>query len=298
MKKTSLLCWLFISAWCLLSFHGAVFAGETEYVRVADALYPQSRTWLEIERTPVLPSSHFQQVKHSLQQSYRAALSASDPFESGDCSFIQRALESSEIKSFHLVDIDHDGVPDIVYVGSAQCAEGGATAIWYGTKNGFVMRSPAHFPVRLLRVSSNGAQTISVSEGCCGDPVDKYHTGSLSNLREGDTVPFLHDTVLPKQSLDRPLQFVAKRELKLRASPKLKDEYDKGLSEFLNRAAFGNVLRHYMKQSKGVALASELVDGKKWYFVLMAAESNVLVSHDPYWGVRAGWVLESDVLVK
>lgn len=282
----------------IIGLHGFVYAGDYSFASRTETLFPQSRTWLEIERTPALSYSKFQQVKNSLQQSYRAALSASDPFESADCSFIQRALEPSETKSFHLVDIDHDGVPDIVYVGSAQCAEGGATVIWYGTKNGFVVRSPALLPVRLLRVSSNGAQTISVSEGCCGDPVDKYHTGSLSNLREGDVVPFLHDTVLPKHSLDRPLQFVAKRELKLRASPKLKDQYDQGLSEFLNRAAFGNVLRHYMKQSKGVALASEVVDGKKWYFVLMAAESNVLVSHDPYLGVRAGWVLESDVLAR
>ena len=148
-------------------------AGETEYVRVADALYPESRTWLDIERTPVL-SSHFQQGSIACSKVIVIGLSTSDPFESADCLFIQRALEPSEIKSFHLVDIGHDWAPDIVYVGSAQCAEGGATVIWYGTKNGFVVRSPALLPVRLLRVSSNGAQTISVSEGCCGDPVDKY----------------------------------------------------------------------------------------------------------------------------
>jgi hypothetical protein len=282
---------------CMIGLHKFARADEFDFVRVSDALFPQSRTWSDIGQTPTLPASQFQQVKNNLQQSYLAAISTSDPFEGPDCSFIQRALEPSEIKSFHLVDVDHDGIVDIVYIGNAQCAEGGATVIWYGTQNGFKVRSPAVFPVRLLRVSLDGRRTLSVSEGCCGDLVDKYHTGSLSNLRDGDTIPFLHDSVLPTSSLDRSFHFVAKREVKLRTTPKINDHYDQGLSEFLSRAAFGNVLRSYLKNSKGVALNSVVEHGQKWYFVVMAAESNVLASHDPYLGVRAGWLLASDVNV-
>ncbi|MFZ6800576.1 hypothetical protein [Undibacterium sp. Di24W] len=282
---------------CIIGLNQLAQADEFDYVRVSEALFPESRTWLNIGRAPTLPASQFQQVKNKLKQSYLAAISTSDPFEGQDCSFIQRSLEPSEIKSFYLLDIDHDGIVDIVYIGSAQCAEGGATVIWYGTQNGFAVRSPAVFPLRLLRVSSDGGRALSVSEGCCGDPVDKYHTGSLSNLRDGDTIPFLHDTVLPRSSLDRSFHFVARREVKLRLAPKINDQYDQGLSEFLNRAAFGNVLRSYLKNSKGVALASVVEYGQKWYFVVMAAESNALASHDPYLGVRAGWLLASEVNV-
>jgi hypothetical protein len=294
MKITFVLRQFFV-AFFVMCLHGFTYADEFDYVRGSDVLFPESRTWLDIGRAPTLPAAQFQQVKDKLRQSYLAAISRSDPFEGPDCSLIQRVLELNEIKSFHLVDIDHDGVLDIAYVGSAQCAEGGATVIWYGTQNGFAVRSPAVFPVRLLRVSSDGRRTLSVSEGCCGDPVDKYHTGSLSNLRDGDTIPFLHDTVLPRSNLDRSFHFVARRELKLRSTPKISDQYDQGLSEFLNRAAFGNVLRSYLKNSRGVALASVVGHGRKWYFVVMAAESNALASHDPYLGVRVGWLLESEV---
>lgn len=289
--------WLIGSGLLVVSLVCAAQTAEPNFIAVSDVLFPQARSWPVVADAPVLPTAQFKQLKGTLEKAYKAATASSAFLEGRDCSFIDRALESSEAPSFHSLDINRDGVADIVYVGSAQCAEGSATVVWYGTANGYFVRQPAAFSQRVLRVSPDGHNTTSVNEGCCGAPTDEYYLGSLRNLRQGGGLSILKETTLPSHRLDRALSFKATRELKLRWNAKTLDAYDPGRSEFLGHAAFGNVVRIYLPNSKGIALASANENGKKWFFVAMEAESDVLASHDPYAGVRAGWIQADNSLV-
>ncbi|PHV11664.1 hypothetical protein CSQ89_09700 [Chitinimonas sp. BJB300] len=286
---------------------------EARSLAVSDVLYPASRNWPLISASPVLPAdkrvalndelerAYRAALKKELEQTGRAALSASENLEWAQCSFIQRVFEPTEATTFHVVDVDKDGFSDIVYTGSALCSEGSATVIWYGTKDGYVVKQPTSWQVLLLRVAPNGHEVISVKQGCCAMLADIYFQDTVDNFRRDSEIALLAKTVLPLKKYSHSLQFKAKRAVALRSSPEQVDAYDRIQSEYIERAVFGNIVRKYLPGTTGTVVGETTKNNRRWFFVVMGEKNNLLVTHDPYVGyrphtvsgadtVRAGWV--------
>lgn len=280
-----------------VSLHCMAEEDNRSYLAASDSLFPETRNWLDISRAPKLSAAQFSAAKEPIERAYRASFPDSKFLEGKDCSFIKRTLESPEPTNFYQVDVDHDGILDIVYSGSAHCAEGSATVIWYGSVNDFFVRQPTVWPLLMLRLSPDGQDVTSVAQGCCGAPTDKYFLGKISRFRQGGGVQMVTETELPAKAISPSFSFVTKHEVKLRLSPKVLNEYEPGRSEFLGRAVFGNMVRTYRAGAKGSVVGETYDHGRHWFYVVMAGESDSLAVHDPYVGVRAGWLSASKALV-
>jgi hypothetical protein len=291
----------FVSRWIAIALMGAglvqvAHAAEPSKLAVSDVLFAHASTWIDIGKTPFISPSALQEIRQSLTNAYRELEPSDRWMEGPGCSFIERALEPSAELAFHRIDIDRDGIEDVVYVGSAHCAEGAVTVIWYGTGAGYKLRDFRLVPLRALRVSPDRQHLTSVSEGCCGAPTDEYLNGSLKSPRAGGSTVIVSRTTLPPTLLRDALSLTTRVETRLRLDPRRQDGYDQDRSQFLNRAAFGNIVRRYMPQSHGRAIAETHSGGLRWLFVIMDSESDPRVIHDPY-GANVGWVLASDVVL-
>lgn len=286
---------LLLTAW-LISAPCSVQA-EPDFVAVSDVLFPESRTWPPLTSFPQLTGPEFDSLKKQLAQAFRAKASRQSFPEGPECSFIERAFEANDLAAFRRIDINRDGIPDIVYAGSAHCAEGDGTVIWFGSGSGYTVHEPAMWPLLLLRVSQDVKKVTSVGRGCCGASSDAYFLGNVSNFRQGGELMVLQGTALPGNHYHQPLFFSVRSSVRLRSTPEVLDSYDQGRSEFLGHAAFGNVVRTYMAGAKGHVLGRSNDKNRNWLFVVMDSASDSLVLQDPYKGTRAGWLLADQVRV-
>jgi len=277
--------WLLIAPFLLM---GNAVADDRQ-AQVSAALYPATKSWRLVSAAPILSPESLRLIQDKLRAAYLSAMLEKRSFEGPGCSFIERVFEPSGSASFHQMDFDGDGKEDVVYAGSAQCAEGDATLVWFQTATGYVVRQPVLWPLRILRVSPGAETMTSVASGCCGDPVDQYHLGNLRNLRQYSRIRITQDTALPKAPLASVRAFHNSSETKLREAPLEKNGYDRGRSEFLGHAVFGNILRKYLAGATGVVLATETRRGKLWAFIVMDSDNERLLNEAPY-GVDAGWV--------
>lgn len=261
---------------------------------VSAVLYPATRTWQSVADAPAIPPERIAAIREKLRAAYLASITESQTLEGPGCSFIGRVLEGEggEALAFHSLDVDGDGVPDVVYAGSALCAEGEATFVWFGSRAGFSARKDSLWQMRALRVSPGGEMISSVAPGCCGDPVDQYFLGNLENMRRFASTRITQETVLPKGLLAKPRAFRKSIPTKLRSAPELKDRYDFGRSEFMRHAVFGNILRHYLPGLSGTVLARQTdLQGRRWSFVIVNDMSAPFLLQAPF-AVDAGWVAE------
>ncbi len=263
-------------------------AAEDKQAQVSAVLYPATKSWRLVSAAPKVSPESLRSIRENLRAAYSSAKLEKGPLEGPSCSFIERAFEPSESSSFFQMDFDGDGKQDVVYAGSAQCAEGDATLVWFQTTEGYVVRQSVLWPLRVLRVSSDAQTMTSVAIGCCGDPVDQYHLGNLRNLRQYSRIRITQDTTLPQVPLTSVRAFHSSSETKLREAPLEKEGYDRGRSEFMGHAVFGNVLRKYLAGVSGIALATETRNGKHWAFVVVDGDDERLSVEAPY-GVDVGW---------
>ncbi|MBI5453605.1 MAG: hypothetical protein HY956_03155 [Deltaproteobacteria bacterium] len=108
--------------------------------------------------------------------------------DSTDCFFLGREMFSNQLyaDSFYLHDVDADGRLDVIYAGHAYCAEGNSTLIWFGDRDGFVIKEQHVFDnILALRIKEGTpVQLSSVEEGCCADEIDRYHLGTIDAPRK------------------------------------------------------------------------------------------------------------------
>jgi hypothetical protein len=269
----------------------ATTAHADNAARASALLFPETRMWRQISDAPSVPIPRLVELRSELEASYRAAILAKGNLESGDCSFIARILKFDDASAFRSIDVDEDGAQDIVYAGSAQCAEGDATVVWFAAGQKYEVRQPVIWPFLALRLSPGAKGIASVAKGCCGGPVDRYAQGTLRNFRQHDEVVLFEETVLPANALSAPKPYSAAVELKLRTAPKVQDRYDHDRSESFGHAVLGNTVRKYMSGAKGHVLAELPAKPRgQWLFLLMDKSSDRLVTYDLS-GARAGWAL-------
>jgi hypothetical protein len=270
----------------LLGSGGAIADDRQE--KLSAILYPATKSWRLVSDAPKVPPELFRSIRETLRAAYFSPKMKKEFLEGADCSFIGRALEPSDTSPFHLMDFDGDGRQDVVYAGDAHCAEGEVTLIWFGVPEGYVVRQSVLWHLRVLRVSPSAETMSSVAVGCCGDPVDQFHLGNLRNLRQYSRIRVTQDTTLPRALLPSALAFHNRSEMKLRETPQEINSYDRGRSEFMAHAVFGNVLRKYLPGASGVVLATETRKGKCWGFVVVNRDDERLMLEAPY-DIDAGW---------
>jgi len=110
-----------------------IFASAADPSTISVMLFPETRGWRALASAPPLPAARLAALRSELASVYRASALGKQDFEGGGCSFIERALATDDSSAFRTIDVDEDGAQDIVYAGSAQCAEGDATvgSVWW-----------------------------------------------------------------------------------------------------------------------------------------------------------------------
>ncbi|OFY08316.1 MAG: hypothetical protein A2W99_07000 [Bacteroidetes bacterium GWF2_33_16] len=178
------------------------------------------------------------------------------------------------LESFHVIDIDRDGVKDIVY--SGECGlEGGSTVIFRNNGESFdELLSVIGEIHQVSELNSNLPFSFTLRNyACCGgftDVFEKYilvkENGNYLyklQLRED----YVSETVFPETYFEKPIAFKTVREkYNLRFSPVIDDT-----SEVARPYEdYGNTVRTYPANSIGYAIAEKKDEtGRIWWFVRM-----------------------------
>lgn len=291
MRKTIFAVILCLTTACFATSSNAE-EGEPDYGKISALLFPESSSWqlvLDMKRADAM---FLNKIKQELRKAY-AGSKISKEYESENCSFIERVLskEWNFPKNFYLHDIDGDGIQDILYTGSTQCAEGDSTLVWFGRKDKpkYEIRQDVFWPMLTIRINQGKqAGFTSVSTGCCGSITDEYFSGNLAAMRKGGIKSITSNTELPKQTLPS-VAFATGKEMVLRSTPMQNDKYDEIASEITGGAVFGNVLSKYLPGCTGDTYSKQTdQNSESWCFVTLSKGCNPLRSHAAY-GVNTGW---------
>lgn len=275
---------------------------ETDHLLILTLLFQETAAWTPVETMPKLEKADLDRIENRLRDAYRES-KISNKMESVGCSFIDRLFdpEYETERFFHRFDVDADGIDDIIYSGSALCAEGDVTLLWFGRKYGFEIRQDYLWGIRALRIlPGDPARVGSVAIGCCDALDDRYSIGTLNNPSySGDRDHLSERTVVKDMTLPGILfgqiRFgVSGKELVLRSSPETDDRYEEGRGEYMGNAVFGNILSKYLPGCGGVVVGSNKKgESELWYFVLLDSCERFR-THSPF-EVSAGWVRASEI---
>jgi len=178
------------------------------------------------------------------------------------------------IEEFYVVDIDRDGLKDIIY--SGECGlDGGLTAIFRNTGETFEdLISVIGELYQVSDFNSNSPFSFTLRNyACCGgftNVFEKYvlvlENGNYSyKLQSREDYPF--DIEFPESYFEKPITFkTVKEKYNLRLSPIVDNETE------MDRPyeAYGNIIRSYPENSFGYAIAEKKDEtGRIWWFVKM-----------------------------
>ncbi len=273
---------------------------DLDYDRILTILFPETASWIPLKTMPRLGWADVKKIAPELTKAYLES-KIDKASEGPECSFIQRLFAERDFQYFHnsfyRFDIDKDGADDIVYSGQHPCLTADGTIIWFGGKDGtdhFMVRQRVVWPMETLRIVPGTPPLVgSVAVNCCAALDDDYFTGDFDNLRWPGHRKILKRTVIPSSVL-KPMKFTTPdQELVLRSSPAVDDEYNKGFSEYISTAVFGNILARYLPGCSGTIVGQDKKEGGElWYFVLLDEDCKSLRTHNPY-DVNAGWISAS-----
>jgi hypothetical protein len=206
------------------------------------------------------------------------------------------------LKDCHLVDINNDGVNDIIYNGSSG-GEGSEVTIFFKTKDGFknIFKQIQH--IKKLEFKENKLYRLFIyDDGCCADYNDFnkiYQTDYSGNIPRFNLIYLTantHRAYFPKKYFDKPIYFeVLNNNYKMRENPKIDDTSKNGMGgiEFI-----GNNIDTLNKGTKGRAIANETdKTGRVWWLVEIDSAYNSygdLFYHSQfetkYTASRMGWI--------
>lgn len=274
---------------------GFVTASENKIndkIAISEILFQESKQWKMFDSLPIMDKQTVRRYEPMMRKIYLKN-SRMDWMEHPSCSVIERLFsEEYGPNKFRFVDVNGDGNKDIVYSGDAICAEGNLTIVWLGNKKGLENKAPIIRSFRILKAEMSGASRItSISEGCCGDPVDHYVLGDILIPAKIDSAKILGHMEIPKSAKvsKKPVRF--SHDVSIRYSPEQMDKYDQGMSKHIMNAVFGNVVSKYLAGATGNILAT-YIDGKgtKWGLFFVDQGSRIYLYHNPY-GVNVGWTV-------
>ncbi len=268
-------------------------AEELSPLEISKIIFPQTKTWTNIEETPKATQFINQQLFQPLKEAYLAS-GVGAWSESKDCSFIERVAENviSKEQAIHAYDVDEDGDIDYVYTGSAQCAEGDATLFWFQEDGKFIVKQEHLHSVRALSTRFDGSvHMASYTIGCCADPIDQYQLGYFDNPRRLGHVLTPKKLVFPDKlkTLPANIKFKVDAEFTLRSEPSVSDDFNEWESNFMSHAVFGNVISKYLAGCEVEIISHDAKgNGDLWRFIYVPEECDYLKTHAPF-KTNFGW---------
>jgi hypothetical protein len=254
--------------------------------RLADLLFPESKAWPRFAELPAVPP-------RELDMYLVERLDRGLPRDrvTPECSFTIRTFVAPEPGASLRRLALGAGDPQLAFSGLNPCAEGALTLIWPGPKSDTL--EARAFPAQLLRVRPGAAaRATAIEPGCCGDPIDQFHLLTLAGSSTPVRLKSTNLLVVPDSAVEERGTLKLEREVVLRFTPELKDEHDPDLSEFLDRAAFGNIARKYLGGIEAEQLLRYEDDkGRLWRLVLIGNVHNKRAFHNAL-PVNVGWISE------
>jgi len=269
-----------------------------DYLTISDVLFPETTGWTQVNNTDKSNIKNISAISDTLKKTLLNS-NLGKYHESEHCPLADILFSKDELKNnFFSVDVDSDGLEDVIYTGASTCNEGNIVIVWFGNTTGYEIRQEYAEPMLVLRIKS-GVEPLfsSVEIGCCADPIDVYHIGVLGNFRNKKHMQITSQTLVPtKEQLIAAQSFKARDEIILRSTPENLNDYDSGYSSFMGNAIFGNVLSKYLPDCGGTTTAKMIdSDTITWYFVLLDEACETFRTHSPY-EVDSGWVKSTEIL--
>lgn len=176
--------------------------------------------------------------------------------------------------NFHLIDLDQDGMLDLVFEGFIG-AESTFLFAFQQTSHGYHKVFSAVGRVhKFITTDPLLPSTIVVDNyGCCADITNYYRVytpnaaGGLLKYQETATIGYIEDVTLPAALLEKPIPFKVKNNhYLLRNAPVIDD-----LEAYSEDPDFpGNRIAEFGAGTTGLALAEQTDEtGRVWWFVLM-----------------------------
>lgn len=281
---------IFLLLWTSFIYSAKAEVASSNYNLWAEVLYPETKSWRDFDS---LPEANFEKAhikKDELIKSFMA--NRLERTVGGNCNEIKEVLNSKV--PFRIIDINLDGIDDLIYSGPAGCGlEGDISFSWLGTKDGFKFETFLGGRPKFLKVKpGKDYEIVAVEKGCCADPIDKYVKRSPNYEPR---ILLFKNTFFAKKGLSTPKKFTTSQELIIRSSMEVNDAYDVGQSSVLETAVLGNILGKYMSGAAGKILAEATSEShQKWVFVSMAGAEHL--RHYSIERANVGWVLESQLL--
>jgi hypothetical protein len=148
--------------------------------QLADVLFPETREWRSINSFPHPAMPELDNLLGAMVEKLP------EPVQRDvSCSFVERVMRTPAFRA-HLYqgNIFGPADDDLVYVGSAECAEGDFTIVWRHVHDPSRMMSLVIYS-RILRLDSAAPSHFTdVARGCCATPTDDYHIAGLSGAHE------------------------------------------------------------------------------------------------------------------
>jgi hypothetical protein len=182
--------------------------------------------------------------------------------------------------SFHLIDFDNNGIPDMLFHGKIYNVfyvfifhkKGDSYLVSIGEKGTLVQAN--------LPYEDNGLNFSIWKEGCCGDFINTFTqyvciaTNNTSYFNTASKSLLYRRTILPSVRLEKPVPFKVITAANVRNEPFMDDEKHIGGKDKWK----GNAVGMYPPNATGTIYA-ETRDSKNefWYFVRMNNESGMYI---------------------
>ncbi len=275
---------------------------DRDFAGISAKLFRETKDWTPVSKMKRAEAAYLRVNEPKLKEAY-AADKVKSGLESEHCSFIERAFSEKYgfPRGFYIHDLNADGRPDVMYTGGAECGEGNATVVWYGTPEGWAVKQPDIEKSMVLRVKEGKIPRIcSVAVACCAGVTDEYFVGELTDAGLDVERSLVVDikTGMPVKTENLPLPFVGEAsEMILRSSPARDDAYDEAMSGIMGAPVYGNVLSKYRPGCTGRVLGrQEDASSRLWYFVELDRRCGALATHDPF-NANVGWVEAKEILL-
>ena len=261
---------------------------------LAVLLFPTAADWLEISSLPSPSVSFFADVVPQMRRTLRRVTEARG-YESKDCSITERVFEDHA--PFRIVDVNGDGLDDILYSGSFQCAEGCLNIIWIADgQGGYAMQGDRLESQCIVRVkpAPGGPLKLTYSPGCCGNCIDSYAQDAPGEAdRFAESFAFLKGIEPGRKPLRERVVFGEWAEL--RSSPEEDNVYEPDVSAGLGYITVGNILtivESYDRRNPCRGTLAAYTQNREWALAVLdeTCRENRVFSYSPGDFLRAGWV--------
>ena len=175
-------------------------------------------------------------------------------------------------KECHVLDINNDGLNDIIYTGSTG-GDGFEVLVFLNTAKGFKEIFKEVQYLRKIELKDNKLYRLYIlDDGCCADYVDFNKIYQLDYLSDAPKFKLvyltsnLHNGYFPKKYFSSPVYFeVLNDNYKMRKSPIIDDTTKNAVQDIQFK---GNNIDTLMKGTKGRAIASQTdKTGRVWWLV-------------------------------